>query len=375
MARSSPEPAQHADVRRHNLSTVLSALAEHGPRSRADLAKSTGLTKATVSKLVNELADRRLVRDTGETQGAHGRPATLVEASDERVVALGLEVDVDHLAVGAVDLRGAVHGARIVSSDNRRADPAVVLRTLGRLTTSLINELHAEGRSPLHAALAVPGLVHEGTVLVAPNLGWREVRPQQVLRRTLGGLASELRVDNEANLAALASHRTDAHGWDSFVYVSAGVGVGAGVVVDGNIFRGAHGFGGEFGHLVVDPGGKRCACGNRGCLETIVGKGRLGGIGDTRRSHDVLAATLATGLAATVSLFDPQGIVLGGYLGPLAPRLAPRIERELGKRVLGARWVPYPVTSSTLGELGPVAGAGFAALRSVIDDPAAVPLS
>lgn len=395
-------PAAPHSVRRHNLALVLDHLCDQGPRSRAAIAQDTGLTKATVSRLVLELADRGLVREADVVQGQSGRPATLVEAADDRVVALGLEIDVDHLRVCAVDLNGRAHHTRVEAVDNRSVEPRRSITRLAALATDVLDVLDAEGRVAVGASVAVPGLVRDGNVLVAPNLGWQEVALTELLQRRLGGRAGPLRVDNEANLAALAEAHAEHHDFETFIFVSAGVGVGAGVVIDNDVFRGAHGFGGEFGHFVVDPEGRRCACGNRGCIETIVGKDHLlratghrvrrgaapgderwldrlvaalsAGDAEARAALDHLGQALAGGLASTVSLFDPEAVVLGGFLTRLAPWIADPIARELEQRVLGTRWVGYPVVASRVGLQASVIGAALLSLREVRADPSVVPV-
>jgi predicted NBD/HSP70 family sugar kinase len=378
-------------MRRDNLSLVLRVLARGGPRSRALLAEETGLTKATVSSLVGELLDQGLVEEGGRPEGRRrGRPATLVAAA-ERYVTLGLAVDVDHVAVCATDLTGEVVADRRVPSDNATASARVSVGRLNRLAKPLVDELRASGHRVDQATLAVPGLVDpaSGTVVVAPNLGWEAIDANRLVSADLG---LELWVANEADLAAVAEL---ALGWgsqyDDFVVVSTGVGVGAGVVMDGRIFHGAHGFGGELGHFVIDPLGPPCPCGNRGCLERYVGRRSLpAALG--ARDHDdewpevaaqkaargnrkVLAALdevaerLARGLVSVVHLFDPQALVLAGDLAPLSPWIGPLLHERMLERVLGARWVDYEVVASTLGRDVSGRGAALAAADRVLANP------
>ena len=205
-----------------------------------------------------------------------------------------------------------------------------------------------------------------------------------------------MRADNEANLAALAEHwQGAARGLDDFFCVFGEVGVGGGIFVDGELFRGAHGYGGEFGHVTVEPDGPQCNCGACGCLETFVGLeaiARRAGIavgtgGRTRnitrelvqraqkRDGAVLASLAETGrylgigLASAVNLFDVEAVVLGGCFGPLFPWLAGDVRRVLDERVLTAGWSRCELRASEFGEGAAVRGAAALTLRSVLAEP------
>jgi predicted NBD/HSP70 family sugar kinase len=356
------------DVRRHHLSVVLEHLARRGPRSRAALAQDTGLTKATVSALVADLLARRLVEEREPVGGRIGRPANEIAVSST-VVALGLQVDADRVAACVLDLAGNVHSQHRRVGDHRDAGPARVLELLRAVTAEAMADIEAAGLWCAGGALAVPGLVDEtGALFVAPNLHWLDVdltAPQTTL-----GLPSSFPVafDNEANLAALAELR---HGvgrdLTSFLYVSGGVGVGAGAVIDGRLVRGANGFAGELGHVVVEPSGTRCACGARGCLETVVGSRR-------RASASRRADALAAALRNVVHLLDPQAVVLGGGLAGDDGDLAEAVGQRLNATTLGGRWRPCPVLGSTVGPDAALVGAATVALDGVVADPTTVPL-
>ena len=271
--------ANQRAVRRHNLGVVLRHVAERGPRSRATIAVETGLNKTTVSSLVTELIGLDLLVERGlEQRGTVGRPGQVVELSSGGVVAIGLEINVDYLAVRTLDVTGAERDRRLDARDNRGVPEAEVLDRLAALASEAVDVVHAAGLRPVGATVAVPGLVDAagGVLLVAPNLAWRDVAIVDELHERLAGPAFPLAADNEANLAALAELWEGAgRRFRDFLYVSGELGVGAGMVVGGELFRGAHGFGGELGHTTVDPGGDVCACGNRGCLETRVALGVL----------------------------------------------------------------------------------------------------
>lgn len=396
-------PSTRADqttVRRANLGVVLRYVAANGPCSRAAVASGTGLTRGTVSSLVGELIDLALLRESDVPAGPPriGRPGVAIEVAGV-VAAIGLEVNVDYIAVCVEDVRGDVRYERRAARDNRGA-PGPVLDQLTRMAADALAVAVEDGLRIVGIAVAVPGLVRvaTGTLLRAPNLGWVDVDVADELRRRL---ATDLPIhlENEANLAAIAEHwRGAAQGLRSFLLVFGEVGVGGGIFVDGELFRGAHGYGGEIGHITVDPAGERCACGSRGCLETIVGQeaiARRAGIdtvgedasrslteelvrraaaGDIRTLEALrdTGPTLGAAVASTINLFDLEGVVLGGAYGPLAPWLVDGVETALREHVLASRWSACELRASTLAEGAAVRGAAAFTLRSALASPWAV---
>ncbi|HEX2415063.1 MAG TPA: ROK family transcriptional regulator [Thermoleophilaceae bacterium] len=389
------KPAEPRDVRRHNLRLVLGEVAR-GPRSRARLAVETGLNKSTVSSLVAELCEHGLLRESGqERSGAVGRPPQNVELDPGGPFVLGLEINVDYLAVWATDLGGAVLHRSFTASDNRD-EPETVVARLESLAGEALAEPFAQGRFPVASAVAVPGIVgHDGEVVVAPNLHWEAVPLPGMLSGELGPLA----VENEANLGALAELTEGAgRGLANFVYLSAEVGIGAGIVVGGELFRGAHGFGGEIGHLTIDPYGPPCPCGSRGCLERLAGQdallrlagwdARVRGPGprpewpgamlaaSARAGHpktlealSQVGHTLGIAAAAVVNLLNPQALLLGGYFAPVAEWLREPIEAELHRRLLAGDGSGCQVLEARLGGEAAVRGAAASARRRVLADP------
>ena len=398
-----PGLANQRAVRRHNLGVVLRHVSEHGPRSRATIALETGLNKTTVSSLVTELIGLELLVERGlEQRGTVGRPGQVVELSGSGVVALGLEINVDYLAVRALDLTGAERHRSLDVRDNRRVQVRTVLDRLGALATKALEEVQTEGLRPVGATVALPGLVDaaRGALLVAPNLGWNDVAVVDELHERLSGPAFPLAADNEANLAALAElWEGTARGLSDVLYVSGEIGVGAGIIVGGELFRGSQGFGGEFGHMTVDPNGRPCACGSRGCLETLAGlepllelagldpasaatttgsgepvselaaRARMG----DQQALDALREAggwLGIGIASAANLLNFQAVVLGGFFAQLATWLAAPIARELETHVLASEWGVPRLLPSTLGPEAAVRGAAALSLRRVLTDPA-----
>ena len=398
MATDDPRsaPANQRSVRRHNLGVVLRHVAERGARSRAAIALETGLNKTTVSSLVGELIEFGLVRETElELRGTVGRPALPVELSGHGVAGLGLEVGVDFLAARAADLSGAERHRASLVGDNRERPMDAVLDDLAGLARDALGALGEAGVVAIGAVVALPGLVDSaGRLLVAPNLGWRDLSVPEQLAGRLGPTSFPLRAENEANLGALAELWQGAgRELRDFIYVSGELaGIGAGIVVRGELFRGAGGFGGELGHITVDPEGDLCACGSRGCVETRValwalleaagldpgaGAQELAGCAESgdERTLEALAAAgrwLGVGIASAVNLLNPRGIVVGGYLATLAPWLSPGLEQELDARVLSAGWDRPRLVTSAIGAEAAVRGAAGLALRRVYEDPAVV---
>ncbi len=396
-------PVRHGTMRDRNLAVVLGEISRCQPISRARLAQVTGFTKTTVSTLVAALGDAGLVREDGPVRGGErGRPATAVSVNGDRVAGLGLEVNVDYLAACVLDLNHRIRHRRIEPAANRGREPSRVIDDLASLASRAIAAASSEGLSVAGAVVALPGaLDRSGARLrTAPNLGWSDVAVGELLAARLPELPLPADHDNEANLAALGElWLGDGPELGSYLHVSGEIGIGAGIVVDGRVFRGAHGFAGELGHIVVEPAGPPCACGGRGCLEQIAGQEailRAAGIdeatatssaspdgplsalvarlsaGDERALAAVhrAAESLGQALAAAVNLLDPETIVLGGIFSALAPWAAPAVETALTGGAGVVRASPPRVTVSRLGGDAAALGAAALVVERVLGDPA-----
>lgn len=378
-------PAGAHTVRRHNLGLVLRQVAAAGSVPRARVAELCGLTRGTVSSLVDELLAGGLLEELTADRGAPGRPANPLRLSRSGPAALGLEVNVDHASACVLDLSGAVREVRTVSSDGPTwSSPAAGLSGvagLAELVLDAVPDLH-----PVAAVVAVAGVVDRAGLLQrAPNLpGWAGLDVGAELTARLG---LDVRAGNEADLGALGELWFGGLGdHEDFLHVSGEIGVGAGVVLGGALFGGGGGRAGELGHVVVDPRGAPCSCGGRGCLEQAAGQRALlaaAGVGSVAELEtaaaagqpQVLAALQAAGqalglaVAGAVNLLDVPVVVLGGLHARLGRWLVPPIVTELSVRSLG---VARPeVLVSTLGAEAAVRGAAGSVVRSVLDDPGA----
>ncbi len=402
-----PEPARQNSLRAHNLALVLTEVADAGPVSRARIAAATGLTKASVSSLVDALLAGGLVAELGPNpQGSVGRPGSSLGLAPDGPVGIGLELNVDYLATCTVDLAGEVRGRELIASDLRRAAAGEVLTRAAAAVRRAIERAPSEVAG---VTVAVPGLVDAGSEVLrlAPNLGWRDIPVLAELRARgeLGDLP--LQLDNEANLGALAElwcggHRApDGARLSTFVHISGEIGVGAGIVVGGRLFRGARGFSGEIGHLPVRSDGPTCRCGVAGCLEQAAGleailraaeppgpraPAEVGTLGPEAALAGLVARAeagqpeaiaaveqagqwLGIAIAALLNIVDVGAVVLGGIYARLAPWLRGPVEAALTRRVLSAGWDPPQVYASRLGGEAAVRGAATAVTQDVIADP------
>ncbi|WP_405087999.1 ROK family protein [Microbispora sp. NBC_01389] len=385
------QAVRHDAMRARNLALVLGEVGARGAVTRAALAEITGLTKTTVSKLVGDLIEGGLVVETGAVRdGERGRPGVELRISGRRVAALGLEVNVDYLAVCVVDLARTVRLRRTQAVDNRAAPPVDSIARLGDLAASVVDEAVEKGLRVVGGVLAVPGPVDRttGDVRNAPNLGWRDVPLASLIRH----FPFPVRVENEANLAALGELWFGS-GLSDFLHVSGEIGIGAGLVVRGRLFRGAHGFAGELGHVVVAPDGPRCRCGGRGCLEQYAGqdallaaagvvRGQLGvarvaqrlreGDERARAACERAAWALGVALSSAIHLVDPGAIVLGGIYAPLFRWIGDVVGDTLRGRLGQMRGTVPPVIVSRLGAEAAALGAAGQVIEQVMADPAAL---
>jgi predicted NBD/HSP70 family sugar kinase len=335
---------------------VLGCVAEAEPLSRARVADRTGLTRGTVSSLVDELIAAQLLTELELERGGTGRPAAPLQLNRSGPAGLGLELGVDQLGACVVDLTGAVRARCVVPSAHRDADPATVLDALAELAEAV----QAEAGLPVAGAhLAVPGIVGERAIVRLPNLPrWAGV---EAAAEMSGRLGTPTGMANEADLAALAElwfGRAPA----DFLHVSAGIGVGAGVVLGGELFHGAGGRAGELGHVVVEPDGPACSCGGRGCLERVAGLAEL----HTREPAAVAVAAKALGVAlvGAVALLDVRTIVLGGLDPAVADPLRAAVTAELARLDPP---VAVAVSDPTAG--GALRGAAATVVRALVSSP------
>jgi predicted NBD/HSP70 family sugar kinase len=380
--------ATQDEVRRSNLSTVLRLLHLGGAQSRSHLTALTGLNRSTVGDLVSTLAALGLVRErAGDVRGV-GRPSLVVEPVSTSVAVLALDLRVERTVAALVGLGGEVFAR--TERRHRAGDRDALLDEVVQVSREVIAAL-PPGASLVGVCASVPGVVRatDGLVRVAPNLGWTDVPLGHFLRDRLGGGRGDVSVRNDADLGVLAEQvRGSARDSSTVVYLAGDIGVGGGVFVDGRPLVGAGGYGGEVGHMRINPQGHTCRCGARGCWETEIGfaaLARAAGVspseglgaiidGVERGDPEVLAAFasvadwLGVGLVNLVNTLNPQSIVLGGHLGVVYAVAGDRVLAQLATALPAARDL-VRITSSELGGDAPLIGASELAFSALLEDP------
>ena len=392
------------DLRNHNLSVTLDTLLRaQKPMSRADLAKETGLTKATLSLLASMLIESGVVQE-GEpvVSTTYGRPSTPLEIHGGSIAGIGLQINTDGYGCLALDLNGDTLGQEWVSEDMTGTDPYEIFAKLDAMTFPLESRRKRRGCKVVGAGFALPGIVTDDMcLLVARNLGWENVNLTRfnVVRRL------DVVAGNEAKMAAIAQipgYATERASFlnvvdrtDSFIYLSTDIGIGGAVVRDGEVVMGSHGFAGEIGHLSVAMDGPLCSCGRHGCLEAFAGRRALveaagiaedgdatsseaidmflqrwrAGDSDVAKVVDQAADALVSAIASAVNLVDVDTVLLGGLWTHFGDELATVLEGRLRSEILGYPNVKIRVFVPPVALHPSLYGAAEMGLRRFIENP------
>ncbi len=399
-------------MRERNLAIVLNYLWEAGrPISRADLTKTSGLNKSTVGSLLTQLQSWGLVKESGISNQRPGRPGVLIDINPDAGRIIGAEIGIGFVTVIVADMKAKVLWRRNVKTTEAgkpltELSQAEVLEQAEHLVQEAIAKAMTCDCRLCGIGLGVPGLVNHstGTLLFAPNLGWRNVPFRDMWHQRFG---VPVIVENEANAAALGEHVLGvAKQLGNFVYLSAGVGLGGGLVIDGKLYGGTGGYAGEIGHMTLEPEGPQCNCGNRGCWEMLVGprailqrvrqaavEGRApdllaqcGGNANAIQMEHVLQAAaqdqpavlsalaevgryLGIGIANLINALNPKMVVLGGVLSAVSPYILPRAQYEVNQRALETAREGMQIKISAFQLDACVMGGIALILRGILNNP------
>jgi len=398
-ARSVRGRPKSAAAQRPSLEGVLKLLWRERRLSRADIARTTGLSRSTVSEIVGELLKTRLVAEVGDGPSQGGRRPVVLQFQDASYGILGIDMGAAHVSAALCDLRG-----QVLAWEDRshpvRTDPEGAASLMEELSEACLRQWKLSTDRLVGIGVAVPSPVDPRdpdrvSEVVMP--AWQGHTVGEPLRKRF---RVPVFVDNDANLAALAEHWWGAgRGIDDFTYVKVATGVGAGHIIRGQIFRGAHGIAGEIGHLAIDPKGELCICGLRGCLATRVGSralvarasallpefpesalaGRevtITAIEDAALVGDPLALKvvgeaadyLGIAVAGMLNMMNPARVIIGGGLARLGELLLSAIRRSVGNRTLLSSIVPTEVVTGELGARAVAIGAATLVLQTALAD-------
>jgi glucokinase-like ROK family protein len=393
-------------VRRLNIAIILDSLRLHAPLSRADISSRTGLNRSTVSSIVNELVKDGLVRETEFQKDKVGRPGLSLELSPHGACAIGVQMGVDFISVMLADFVAKPIWSKRVAIESS-VEQSRFIRSMGDLIQEALKQARRKKSKPLGIGVGVPGLVdlQHGKIALAPNLQWHDVPLREILVKRFD---VPVFVENDANASALGEYYFGiARQVNDFIFLTADVGLGAGIVLGGKLFRGNGGYAGEVGHMSFDPNGELCGCGRRGCWESLVSprsvirkiKSTLCEKGTSTLIRDlvqnqidkinfdtVLQAAdandrfaletlhevghwLGIGIANLVNAFNPELVVLGGALARASTILTPIIESTVEQNALRQPQQSLKIGISAYGSEACVVGAAAIVLDEILRYP------
>jgi predicted NBD/HSP70 family sugar kinase len=380
MGRRSPGSLR--SLRERNRLQVLEVVRGRGSVSRADIARHTGLARSTVSTLVNELLGAGLLVERGapeDAAGVQGRPPVLLSFDPGAGALLGMHFDHPLLRVAVADLGYAIlaEASLAIDVDNDAQDS---IDAAVALVDELLATSQVDRERLLGAGVALAGPVDQATGTVDSSAilpGWVGMSVAQVLGVRLG---VPVHVDNDANLGALAESVLGAgRGVSEMAYIMLGSGIGAGLIIGGQVYRGSGGTAGEIGHVLVDEHGPLCRCGNRGCLETYAGADALlellrrqhgdaltvDGLVELARAGDAACQRVITDAARFVGVaaatlcnqLNPEMIVLGGELAQTGSLLLDPLRESIARYAIPSAAEGVRVLVGELGERAELLGA------------------
>jgi len=330
-------------IKELNRAIVINTILNYGPISRTRISEFTDLGLSTVSNIVADLIKRELIYETGEEESSGGRRAILLEFNCNDRFVLGIKIGLDGILIGLVNMKSKILDQHFILSPVK-SNEGIVLEVLIRAIRDLISKNHIKAEKIVGCGIGVSGLVNqkEGTLVFSKILGWKKIRFKEFLEKEFN---FPIFVDKDVNALTLAEKRFGVgKKINNFICITIGKGVGAGIVIKGDIYHGSYGGAGDFGHIIIDKDGPLCYCGKRGCLETFSSdqfiinkiKEALSKQQDTiikdlssitvdtvlkaAQKGDIISKNifqevgknLAMGIVNLISLFDPELIVVGG---------------------------------------------------------------
>lgn len=353
-----------AEMRRLNKVTVLNAIRNHPQTSRIAISEATGLNKATVSSLVDQLIQEEFVQEAGLGTSKGGRKPIMLTFNSDAALSIGIDIQIHSMRVVLCNLNQEVKQEKIVSISTRPLSERDLVTLLKSEIHDILREVPHSPHGVIGIGIALPGLVNyrQGYVHYIPNLGFSDLPLASILQEDF---QIPIYIDNDANCGAWAEYRQYPF-VQSLVYVNVGIGIGAGLVFNGQVYRGYNGLAGEYGHMTIAPMGLKCSCGNYGCWEQYASETGLymqwtDGHGSAYPNTNIqidqnfvpqlaeqanqgdkkaisafqsLGRYLGIGISNILNTVNPELVVLGGKISTASAHILPEIHEALSYRAL-----------------------------------------
>lgn len=334
---------QHV-VKKNNKALVLSLIIEKETISRADIAGVTGLNKTTVSSLVNELLEEDLIYESGPGVSSGGRRPVILHFNKKAGYAIGIDIGVNYILAVLTDLKGQIIVEK--SLNLTRTSYSAIMNNVQTMIQSLMDDMPESRYGIIGIGVGVPGIVNkEGSVLLAPNLGWTNIQLKDDLEKMFN---VPIIIENEANAGAVGEQQFGAgQDYENILYVSAGIGIGVGIILNNELYQGKSGFSGEMGHMIIELNGKHCNCGSRGCWEAYASENALLEMaGESIDSLESLIELAHNGEKSAIELFEKIGQYLGFGINNIINTFNPD-QVIIGNRLAMVReWIEQPILTT-----------------------------
>ncbi|HZG71664.1 MAG TPA: ROK family protein [Chondromyces sp.] len=378
-------------VKQINKSIVFTYIVEKGPVSRAQISKDTKLNKATVSTMVSELINDSFIYEIGAGQSSGGRKPVLLYFNNHAGYSIGIDLGVNYLLGVLTDLSGNIIEETNISLKNIEYD--YVLDTLFDMIQSLINKAPKSPYGIIGIGIGVPGMIDKDeTILLAPNLKWKHISLKQAIEERFN---IPTKIENEANAGSFGEQLYGAgKAISNLVYLSIGIGIGGGIIINNTLYTGASGISGEVGHFSIETNGKKCPCGNNGCwelyssenallkeiesvnalneieeltIDTILNEARNGNRKVLQALNNI-GEYIGVGLTNIINTFNPEIIIIGNRMARFENWLTNPIDRVLTERLSTYHKSKTTVRFSALGIYASALGASSFAISKFLNE-------
>ncbi|MEH7248112.1 ROK family protein [Neobacillus niacini] len=374
-------------VKQINKSIVFTIIESKGPISRAQISKNSGLNKATVSTMAAELIEEQLVYEIGASQSTGGRKPVMLYFNSRAGYSIGVDLGVNYILGVLTDLSGNKIEEEYIPIKEREFNQ--VVECLTSVIKTLLSKAPESVYGVVGIGIGVPGVVDkEENILFAPNLEWNHVNLKALIEKEFG---ITTRIENEANSGA---HGEQLYGsgkhMSNLIYVSIGIGIGTGIIIENKLYTGFSGISGEMGHITIEANGRKCSCGNRGCWElyaselALLNAARSSIKDSSELTLDYLAneafkgnpvvlqllntigENIGIGLTNIINTFNPEAIIIGNRIAQFKNWLVNPIDHVLSERLQSFHKAKTEIRFSELGRFSCALGAASFAISAFL---------